>query len=122
MSTITAEILNLDLLKQAGEDGEIGAVVLEGKFEVTPQGLPGPVRAYSFRECVSSFDDTRREWALKVITHFLEYGEDQFLVDAGKQVYKLYPELWDKGCAGSAAKREWSRKRDEEFDKKMSQQ
>jgi hypothetical protein len=62
--------------------------------------------AFSFRECVRSFDDIRSAWALKIIAHFLKHGEDRFLRDAGKEVYELYPYIWDEGYAGSEAKRE----------------
>ena len=59
--------------------------------------------AFSFRECVRSFDDIRSAWALKIIAHFLKHGEDRFLRDAGKEVYELYPYIWDEGYAGSEA-------------------
>lgn len=70
--------------------------------------------AFSFRECVRSVDDIRSAWALKVIEHFLKYGEDRFLCEAGEEVYKLYPYIWDEGYAGSEAKREKVRSRESE--------
>jgi SLT domain-containing protein len=72
--------------------------------------------AYSFRECVNPFDDVRNAWALKVIAHFLKHGEDKFLVDAGKEVCDLYPGLWEKGYAGSEAKRTWEKERREKLE------
>jgi SLT domain-containing protein len=70
--------------------------------------------AFSFRECTRNLDDIRSALALNIIKHFLGHGEDLFLVDAGKQVYGLYPHLWEKGYAGSEGKREWERQRERE--------
>ena len=61
--------------------------------------------AYSLRECCYSFDDIREAWALKMVAHFFKHGEDDFLVDAGKEVYRLCPFLWDVGYAGTEGKR-----------------
>ena len=68
--------------------------------------------AFSFRECVRNFDDIRSAWALKIIDHFLKHGEDRFLCEAGEEVYKWYPYIWDEGYAGSEAKREMVRSRE----------
>ena len=65
--------------------------------------------AFSFRECVRSFDDTRSEWAAKIIIHFLQHGEDAYLKRAGKEVYDLCPYIWDWGYAGGEARRSWDR-------------
>jgi hypothetical protein len=77
--------------------------------------------AFSFRECVSSFDDIRSAWALKIISHFLKHGEDEFLAEAGQAVHDRYPALWDKGYAGTEGKRaweeEWERRREENLRK-----
>lgn len=77
--------------------------------------------AYSLRECCSSYDDIRTAWTLKIVAHFLKHGEDKFLVDAGDEVYKLCPYLWDVGYAGTEGKRaaikEKDRQREEELRK-----
>jgi hypothetical protein len=81
--------------------------------------------AYSLRGCCSSFDDIRTAWALKIVAHFLEHGEDKFLDEAGKAVYKLCPYLWDVGYAGAEGKRaavkEKDRQREEALRKKHSE-
>ena len=56
-----------------------------------------PRIAYSFRECTQAFDWERRDWAGQIIRHFLEYGEDRFLVDAGKTVRELCRGIYDAG-------------------------
>ncbi len=70
--------------------------------------------AFSFRECVRSFDDIRAAWALKMIDHFLQNGEDRLLQAAGKEVAKLCPSLWKLGYAGTEAKHEMLRQWDQE--------
>ena len=75
--------------------------------------------AFSFRECVRSFDDIRSAWALKMIDHFLNHGEDRLLQAAGNEVSKLCPSLWKLGYAGTEAKHEllsqWDREREERY-------
>ena len=77
--------------------------------------------AYSLRECCSSFDDIRQAWASKIITHFIQHGEDDFLVAAGKEVYRLCPTIWDIGYAGTEGKNlaiaEMERKREKALKK-----
>jgi hypothetical protein len=75
--------------------------------------------AFSFRECVSSFDDIRAAWALKMIDHFMKHGEDRLLQAAGKEVSELCPSLWKLGYVGTEAKHEllkqWDREREERY-------
>jgi hypothetical protein len=65
--------------------------------------------AFSLRECISSFDDTRLVWADEMTTHFFRFRFDQFLEDAAKKVVLICPHLLEKGLAGSHAKCDWER-------------
>ncbi|GAB6908836.1 conserved hypothetical protein [Desulfosarcina cetonica] len=65
--------------------------------------------AFSFRECISSFDDTRLAWAEEMTTHFIRFRFDRFLEDAAKQVALICPHLIEKGLAGCHAKCDWER-------------
>jgi hypothetical protein len=60
--------------------------------------------AYSFRECVRSFDEERSALAGRMIAHFLQHGEDADLIYAGDHVYKTHPGLWELGRAATDAK------------------
>lgn len=61
--------------------------------------------AFSYRECVRSFDPELDALALKIIEHFHRHGEDQYLREAGEWVYQRYTGLWELGYAGTEAKR-----------------
>jgi len=61
--------------------------------------------AFSFRECIDSLDDERRQLALQMTAHFARHGEDRELVDLGYQVVETYPRLWEAGQAACKAKR-----------------
>ncbi len=65
--------------------------------------------AFSLRECISSFDDTRLAWAEEMTSHFLRYRSDRFLDDAAKKVAFKCPHIIEKGLAGSHAKCDWER-------------
>lgn len=65
---------------------------------------------FSYRECIGPLDSERTRIALACVTYFTEHGEDQALIDAGKEVYKLIPHLWQIGAAGYVAKEEARRK------------
>jgi hypothetical protein len=56
-----------------------------------------PRIAYSFRECTQSFDGERLDWARQIIQHFLEHGEDLFLINAGQTVRELCRGIYDAG-------------------------
>jgi hypothetical protein len=60
--------------------------------------------AYSFRECVRSFDKDRDALAGRIISHYLAHGEDAELIRAGDHVYKAHPRLWELGIAATDAK------------------
>ena len=60
--------------------------------------------AFSFRECVSSFDPARSDLARRIITHFLAHGEDDDLCRAGDHICETHGELWDLGQAAADAK------------------
>jgi hypothetical protein len=60
--------------------------------------------AYSFRECVRSFDKDRDALAGRIISHYLAHGEDAELIRAGDHVYKAHPRLWELGIAATGAK------------------
>lgn len=60
--------------------------------------------AFSFRECVRSFDGTRMNLALRIIERFLARGEDAELVEVGGRVCQLAPGIWEVGMAGYEAK------------------
>ena len=62
--------------------------------------------AFSFRECVSSFDADRSDLALRIVRHFLTHGEDVGLLRAGEHVLKARTDLWDLGLTGTTAKTE----------------
>jgi hypothetical protein len=60
--------------------------------------------AFSFRECVGSFDADRSDLALRIVGHFLTHGEDASLLRAGEIVFKTRPDLWDLGLTATTAK------------------
>ena len=66
--------------------------------------LWNPDCAFSFRECVGSFDATRDDLAWRIMTHFLAHGEDEDLCRAGEHVHKTNPRLWERGQAAAHAK------------------
>jgi hypothetical protein len=65
--------------------------------------------AFSLRECISSFDDTRLAWAEEMTTHFFQFRFDRFLEDAANKVALTGPHLIEQGLAGSHAKSDWER-------------
>lgn len=60
--------------------------------------------AFSFRECVNNFDDTRAALALRMVQHFTKHGEDSELVEVGYTVHDLFPRLWELGAEATEAK------------------
>jgi hypothetical protein len=64
--------------------------------------------AYSFRECVRSFDKDRSALTGRMIEHFLKRGEDADLILAGDHIYdhiyKSPPRLWELGMAATDTK------------------
>jgi hypothetical protein len=60
--------------------------------------------AYSFRECVRSFDAERSDLALRIMHRYLVHGEDAELRRAGEHVYRTHPRLWELGIAATDAK------------------
>ena len=65
--------------------------------------------AFSLRECISSFDDTRLAWAEEMTTNFFRYRFDRCLEDAANKVALTCPHLIEQGLAGSHAKCDWER-------------
>lgn len=73
---------------------------------------------FSFRECTSNLDENLTNLAVRVITHFTKYGEDQDLVRIGHQIVEQYPRLWEMSTAMAGARNgkrhEWRRADEEE--------
>ncbi|MGD9211691.1 MAG: hypothetical protein PVI90_12975 [Desulfobacteraceae bacterium] len=59
---------------------------------------------FGLRECIDMLDNYRMIWALKIITHFIEHGDDRYLFDAGDVVRKMYPPMWEIARSGANAK------------------
>ena len=71
---------------------------------------------FSYRECISQFDNSRLRLAQRIMSEFNVNGETQELCDIGHRVHELYPRLWDLGQAGTDAKdalnRRWREERE----------
>lgn len=76
--------------------------------------------AFSFRECISSFDQEREALALRLVQAFVAYGETAELVRIGHEINEFYPRLWELGTAGSLAqaalRRRWREEAEREAD------
>ena len=70
---------------------------------------------FSFRDCVGSLDDANTALALRVVTHFARFGEDEELRRIGHEVNEEYPRLWElaeaANTAMSAVRAQWERER-----------
>jgi hypothetical protein len=104
-------------LKWIEENPGCGSTIGLGKLILS---LWNPDMAYSLRECTQALDEDLRNLALKIISYFLQNGEDRDLYAAGERVYALYPLLWAQGIAGYHAKRDFIKSREEKADRNKS--
>jgi hypothetical protein len=58
---------------------------------------------FSLVECLQ-LDPIRRQAALDILSHFIEHGKDQQLLEAGNCVFRMCPDLWNLARVASIAK------------------
>lgn len=56
--------------------------------------LWSPDCPFSFRECAVSLAPTGLRLAVEMITEFARTGETDEVQHVGRQVYRMYPDLW----------------------------
>jgi hypothetical protein len=62
--------------------------------------------SFGLGECLNSFDGKRLVLAQNLILHYMEYGEDGSLREAGRKIYEIWPRLIELSDAASLAKAE----------------
>jgi hypothetical protein len=75
---------------------------------------------FSFRECITSLDDERRQIALDCVAHFAKVGEDRELCDVGDRLYGLYRLLWELGIAARDAKAALRAQWDAQYERELA--
>ena len=67
--------------------------------------LWNPEMAITVRECIDGLDKDRTQLALRVLIHFVNYGEDAELIRIGDRLSEAFPSYWEQARVATDAKR-----------------